>query len=982
MADWTPESRVEEILYDTINGEEYNGLPESRIEELLLELKEVIEAGGGGGGGTTNYNLLENKPQIGGVTLSGNKTLDELGLSTELRKVMDMITGQFSTESDYSEGDIVIHDKTLYVFTTDHTAGQWNDLEASQTTIEDLLSSIVPGASSLSDLTDTAIASPTNGQVLTYNSTTGKWENADGGETKDTVGYRFVTKSTGGHDATITVSKYLNGVLDSSTDYGYASVSDNPTIIDGYISFVYKSQQTSWEYTILKDSLSGHSVGYSYSWGYLDTIDAEEEFYISEDTLAGLNDVAIVSPTAAQPLTYDSTNDMWVNGGVIPAANGGTGNTSGYIRTGIRNNTTIGNRATAEGNSNQSSADDSHAEGASNNAIGNQSHAEGFSNTASGNYSHAEGANTTASGTYSHAEGMLSRAAHNYAHAEGSSVASAQAAHSEGEGSTASGFCSHAGGNYGSASGSCSFAHGSYTNATAECSVAMGRHTNAGYVDQFVAGKYNSNKSTSIFEIGNGTGDGTRSNAIEVDTNGNAKIAGGITAGSYIDDGYGHRLGFNKKAKINPFPEGASMITLYHENGITPISTSITDGVGMVDFNESQNGYEGFCIELNVTANTCYKVEFDYQNVDCQYWENQYTLGYQLTNTAVTDYANQGLWTNNIERTTGVQHFTTSITPTGTKVYLCFNVCAYSDARTNHATLSNLTVYELQEGTEDLSNYVQKSQTAGLLKNDGTVDTHTYVQTSNTAGLLKNDGTVDTTTYASEAGTESLINSTVGWTGKNQLPNEAVSGTVNTVVFTKNADGSITANGVPSANITYDIFGSSSNTNYLVLSSACKFTFGIQRDSSIMSLTIRDENDTVYSIADGETSISLPAGRYKWAYIFLNTSYSGTKTFYPMVYDARITDSTYEPYHKSVEECLEEINDKLSYLEQTVTLSTSASTTVTFTDSSITANSFIEYACSVWDLVPESITGAAGSCTIVLPKVDSAQSVTVRIYVR
>lgn len=53
MADWTPESRSEEILFATINGEEYNGLPESRIEELLLELKEVIEEGGGGGGGTS-----------------------------------------------------------------------------------------------------------------------------------------------------------------------------------------------------------------------------------------------------------------------------------------------------------------------------------------------------------------------------------------------------------------------------------------------------------------------------------------------------------------------------------------------------------------------------------------------------------------------------------------------------------------------------------------------------------------------------------------------------------------------------------------------------------------------------------------------------------------------------------------------------------------------------------------------------------------
>lgn len=84
MANWTPESRVEEILYDTINGEEYTGLPESRIEELLLELKEVIEAGGGGGGGTTNYNLLQNKPQINGVTLSGNKTADDLQLEQSL----------------------------------------------------------------------------------------------------------------------------------------------------------------------------------------------------------------------------------------------------------------------------------------------------------------------------------------------------------------------------------------------------------------------------------------------------------------------------------------------------------------------------------------------------------------------------------------------------------------------------------------------------------------------------------------------------------------------------------------------------------------------------------------------------------------------------------------------------------------------------------------------------------------------------------
>ena len=84
MADWTPESRSEEILFATINGEEYNGLPESRIEELLLELKAVIEAGGGGGGGTTNYNALQNLPKVNGHTLKGNMTSADLDIDKPL----------------------------------------------------------------------------------------------------------------------------------------------------------------------------------------------------------------------------------------------------------------------------------------------------------------------------------------------------------------------------------------------------------------------------------------------------------------------------------------------------------------------------------------------------------------------------------------------------------------------------------------------------------------------------------------------------------------------------------------------------------------------------------------------------------------------------------------------------------------------------------------------------------------------------------
>lgn len=79
MADHNnPQSRTEEILIATIDGTEYDKLPQSRLEELLLELKEVIEAGGGGG--TTNYNNLSNLPKINNIIVKGEMTAADLSL--------------------------------------------------------------------------------------------------------------------------------------------------------------------------------------------------------------------------------------------------------------------------------------------------------------------------------------------------------------------------------------------------------------------------------------------------------------------------------------------------------------------------------------------------------------------------------------------------------------------------------------------------------------------------------------------------------------------------------------------------------------------------------------------------------------------------------------------------------------------------------------------------------------------------------------
>lgn len=133
MADWTPQSRAEEILFKTINGEPYDGLPQSRIEELLLELKEVIEQGGGGGGGTDNYNLLKNLPQINGTTLKGNKTSADLGLPSVAANPTGEAVGEL-TSIDINGSKYSIHESSEYEETTLWT-GSGNMLSSFTTTI-------------------------------------------------------------------------------------------------------------------------------------------------------------------------------------------------------------------------------------------------------------------------------------------------------------------------------------------------------------------------------------------------------------------------------------------------------------------------------------------------------------------------------------------------------------------------------------------------------------------------------------------------------------------------------------------------------------------------------------------------------------------------------------------------------------------------------------------------------------------------------
>jgi hypothetical protein len=130
------QSRNEEILAAIIDGTEYTAEPQSRIEYLLLELKETIE-----GGGTDDYSDLSNKPKINNVTLDGNKSWADLGLSNPMH-----IAGRVDTYQDLpataNEGDVYLvglaaeTEKEEYVY----VSGGWEYLGSNTIEVDNAMS--------------------------------------------------------------------------------------------------------------------------------------------------------------------------------------------------------------------------------------------------------------------------------------------------------------------------------------------------------------------------------------------------------------------------------------------------------------------------------------------------------------------------------------------------------------------------------------------------------------------------------------------------------------------------------------------------------------------------------------------------------------------------------------------------------------------------------------------------------------------------
>lgn len=157
-------------------------------------------------------------------------------------------------------------------------------------------------------------------------------------------------------------------------------------------------------------------------------------------------------------------------------------------------------------------------------AVGDYSQVFGYQCQATNDYAHAEGYQTQAKGKYSHAEGAGTHALADYSHTEGDSTeALSWGAHAEGNSTSASGLASHAEGHHTEAPGSYSHAEGLYTKA------------NGAY--QHVQGKYNKTTGTNADIVGNGTDENNRSNAYNMDWNGNAEFQGEVYVGGCTPNG-------------------------------------------------------------------------------------------------------------------------------------------------------------------------------------------------------------------------------------------------------------------------------------------------------------------------------------------------------------------------------------------------------------------------------------------------------------
>ena len=247
------------------------------------------------------------------------------------------------------------------------------------------------------------------------------------------------------------------------------------------------------------------------NWGI-----SEHELNVKVDTGGGLTDMGTTTFNAVPYALYATTADNLSGLEYLDETNDATDNGGWRL---------IGRDPAYYGDIGDEAIDLSYSNGASatRGATGLYSVAQGPNTEASGSASTAMGNETIASGTASTAMGSLT-------------VASGGVSTALGFNTEASGLYSVAMGSFTEASGGSSFAMGSSSIASGSSSISLGNNTKAESFASTAIGRYNVGggnpgswvSTDPLFEIGNGTSDGSRSNAFTVFKDGDATLAGAL----------------------------------------------------------------------------------------------------------------------------------------------------------------------------------------------------------------------------------------------------------------------------------------------------------------------------------------------------------------------------------------------------------------------------------------------------------------------
>ena len=198
------------------------------------------------------------------------------------------------------------------------------------------------------------------------------------------------------------------------------------------------------------------------------------------------------------------------------------------------------------------------------------------------------------------------------------------------------------------------------------------------------------------------------------------------------------------------------------------------------------------------------------------------------------------------------------------------------------------------------------SRTGAITPTAGDYDATQVNYNSNQTVKQKIDALV--TNEASDIAVQQiLLKDTVGWIGKNLLPNHATDTTIDGVTFTVNVDGSINVNGTANATIFFTY------PNEIFPGSPCILSgcpSGGSMESYCADFRKQSDGKTFGNRDFGEGALlTLPTTELVHYTIRIASGYTANNlTFYPMLRKANITDSTYEPYHESVEGQLSQLS--------------------------------------------------------------------------